>query len=95
MSVYHYQNDMKEYSPSCCEIERILGILSRDMKGENFRRTSTRSLGRQQLPPCNSRDCGVLGKERGLEGQFHMVKKTPVGAYEVPCYLQEKMGLKR
>lgn len=46
------------------------------------------------VTPCNSRDCGVLGKERGLEGQFHMVKKTPVGAYEVPCALQGKMDSK-
>lgn len=37
---------------------------------------------------------GVLGKERGLEGQFHMVKKTPVGAYEVPYTTRKKMDSK-
>ena len=37
MSVYHYQNDMKEYLPFVLWEERNLGILSRDMKGENFR----------------------------------------------------------
>ena len=36
----------------------------------------------------------MLGRERGLEGQFHTVKKTSVGAYEVPCTLQGKMDSK-
>ena len=31
----------------------------------------------------------MLGKERGLEGQFHTVKKTSVGAYEVQVRKQQ------
>ena len=47
-----------------------------------------------RVTSCYSRNCGVLGRERGLEGQFHTVKKTSVGAYEVPCTLQGKMDSK-
>ena len=33
-------------------------------------------------------------RKRGLEGQFHTAKKTPVGASEAPCPLQRKTGSK-
>ena len=33
-------------------------------------------------------------EKKDLEGQFHTVKKTSVGAYEVPCTLQGKTDSK-
>lgn len=64
------------------------------MKGKNFRGLQPYLLGEKSHSLLQQGLWGVGERKKGLEGQFRMVEKTPVGAYEVPCTLQGKMDSK-